>query len=273
MRASRQIISSGIGQTSVIKDMDDVGDVARVGFTLIELLVVVSIIGVLSAMLMPAINAVRISAKGVQCISTLRQLGVASAVYIDDNEGRIVRIRDTTVAYGTTLWGGKLADYFDGTVPGYLSVSPMVTKNTCPSWKGVYNITTDEEVGGYGYAMNPYLYGPPWNASSKHNNFHPVDSGSFGANCQDIFMSAVRQSSKTIIFLDAVSWNVGGYASYAAGHSIAPAGRIYIDAVGTTIKRIGNRHSGTNVNALYGDIHCSSSPWVDTRVALDDPYH
>ena len=58
------------------------------GFTLIELLVVIAIIGVLAALLLPALARAKGSARKSACVSNLRQLGLAWRMYLDDHEDR-----------------------------------------------------------------------------------------------------------------------------------------------------------------------------------------
>ena len=67
----------------------------RPGFTLIELLVVIAIIAVLAALLLPSLRHAKDLAKGVSCMSNLRQVALISDAYATDHNG----------AFGAYLYG------------------------------------------------------------------------------------------------------------------------------------------------------------------------
>jgi prepilin-type N-terminal cleavage/methylation domain-containing protein/prepilin-type processing-associated H-X9-DG protein len=130
-------------------------------FTLIELLVVIAIIGILASLLLPVLARGKSQARGAQCLSQMRQIGIATVFYADDNDGFLPRSSHSAMAYGQLPWGYALFPYLTGrsfTQPDSLWTNLFNTLYHCPKdqrskpdWsygKNVYPELSAEETGG-----------------------------------------------------------------------------------------------------------------------------
>jgi len=78
--------------------------VRRAGFTLIELLVVVAIIAILAGLLFPVFSRAKASAKQSTCLSNLKQIGSALALYAADYDDKFPHAVDASDRYRPEIW-------------------------------------------------------------------------------------------------------------------------------------------------------------------------
>jgi prepilin-type N-terminal cleavage/methylation domain-containing protein/prepilin-type processing-associated H-X9-DG protein len=143
----------------------------RKAFTLIELLVVITIIGMMTAVLLPALTRAKQQGKTIVCRSNLRQFAIAAMVYTEDNDGFFPLAylysagNPVVVSYAWDFTSSKDWDTGEQTVEaGMLWQGDTTEKiHQCPSYKGQHNWIDDpytgynyntSYIGGYGSGKN-----------------------------------------------------------------------------------------------------------------------
>jgi len=119
------------------------GTNAPPAFTLVELLVVIAVIAVVTAALLPALSGARRSAQSIACASNLRQLGVATLTFRDDNDRQLPQLRvDDAGNIVTAPQGDNIGALFGG------------VKGTLPFF-GI------DRIGAAQRPLNPYVSDKP----------------------------------------------------------------------------------------------------------------
>ncbi len=225
----------------------------RHGFTLIELLVVISIIAILMAVMMPALQRVKSQAQEMACRSNLRQYGIAQTMYLDDSDDRYPSAWNSLVKTESPVSGyERYCRWHD---PRYPADGPLwmylkeQKAHLCPTFavlarsegaRHPSHVATNPVVPYYSYSMNAFL------GSKTGTSPGGVIKRS----------EITRSKSQVFFFAEENMWTRPGNNYVLNDNALCPDGR---DWFGTLHGAKRGDWNGGTVNVVFVDAHVEST--------------
>jgi prepilin-type N-terminal cleavage/methylation domain-containing protein/prepilin-type processing-associated H-X9-DG protein len=212
------------------------------GFTLIELLVVIAIIAILAAMLLPTLAKAKGKAQSANCLSNLRQIGLAMNMYAEDANGFLPGTSHSSL---TNSWVYGLAPY----------IANVDKIRICPTDK-----KRDDRLANHGtsYIMNEYTSTPA---------LDPFGDPIAGEPTWNKLNSIGRPADTILVF--EISNRQGTGTGQDHTHS-----RNWLNGWNSVLDDIQPDNHGTTANYLFADWHVAAlkAEPLKKRIAAGDNF-
>jgi len=217
------------------------------GFTLIELLVVIAIISILSAILFPVFARARESARRASCLSNLKQMGLATMMYVQDYDETYPN--SFTDAVANSNWMVLLQPY---TKSNQLYYCPSFSRAASESSLAIYRA---------GYGANAMIFQRPtgksgiWNAISIPGNDYYIPSPK---------LAAINFPASTYMIMDSGSYDAIAYGGTLS--ALHGSGQEYLPGSGSIVDESSNI---SNNSALRSD-YLNGRHFLGVNIAFAD---
>jgi prepilin-type N-terminal cleavage/methylation domain-containing protein/prepilin-type processing-associated H-X9-DG protein len=212
------------------------------GFTLLELLIVIAVIAILATIAFPVILGIQEHAKATKDMNNLRQIGIATQLYMNDNDGALPG--STTVTWMSQLH------------PKYLS-----------SWnifQSPFDIRGPSELGD---ATTPVSYGI--NGNVYPNNI-AMSADKISKPTIFILFAPAQDSAPTVVEFQ------GTAITAAPGVTVLGNGATATSTPGGTTAAppppSGTHSNRTRINALFADLHLENMTWPGSAAAVSTTF-
>jgi prepilin-type N-terminal cleavage/methylation domain-containing protein/prepilin-type processing-associated H-X9-DG protein len=230
------------------------------GFTLIELLVVIAIIGILAALLLPALSAVKMKAQRARCLGNLQQLETSWLIYCSENNDRLPDNPKLPATNSGPAWVyGNVDTRADAANPDLIKAGELysyagsVGVYSCPT---SYNLPDNNQSPPITYRVRTYSMNCYMNGQDIGTSHAGLPAGVYTVNTK---LTGIRKPGppSAIVFLEEEPFSIDD-----GDFGFSPSGLPGYGPVNEWFNVPALVHRGANFT--FADGHVEFHRWMDS---------